>query len=229
MLTFTWLGHACWLVVTDQHTLLIDPYLDDNDAAPIKSDGVNPDFILLTHGHVDHTADAVKIGKRTGATLVANYEICEWLKKQGIAESKTQAMNTGGACDMPFGRVKMTIAHHSSTMPDGAPGGSPGGFLLTLAGNRKVYFAGDTALFSDMRLIGSGGIDLAILPIGDLYTMGPDDSIEAIRLLSAKRVAPSHYNTWPPIQQDAHHWAERVHRETQASAFVLEPGEKISL
>ncbi len=222
----TWLGHACWSIDTGSHTLLVDPYLDDNPNAAAKSDAVAADFILLTHGHVDHVDDAVKIAKRTGANVIANYEICEWLGKQKI--KNTTAMNLGGAVDMPFGRVKMTVALHSSTLPDGSPGGSPGGFLLTL-GNARIYFAGDTALFSDMRLIGIGGIDLAILPIGDLYTMGLDDSIEAIRLLGPKRVAPSHYNTWPAIAQDAHRWASRVSRETQSTPFVPELGGKITV
>ncbi len=222
----TWLGHACWSIATGQHTLLVDPYLDDNPTAAVKADAVAADFILLTHGHVDHVADVVKIAKRTGANCIANYEICEWLGKQGV--SNTTPMNLGGAVNMPFGRVKMTVALHSSTLPDGTPGGNPGGFLLTI-GAARIYFAGDTALFSDMRLIGAGGIDLAILPIGDLYTMGPDDSIEAIRLLGPKRVAPSHYNTWPPIAQNAHHWANRVSRETQATPFVLEPGSSITV
>ena len=165
----TWLGHATWSVATGRHTLLIDPYLDGNPAAAVKADSVAADFILVTHGHEDHVADAVKIAKRTGATVVANYEICNWLGKQGV--EKTQPMNLGGSCPMPFGRVKMTIAFHSSVFADGSAAGNPGGFLLTL-GSHKLYFAGDTALFSDMALIGAGGLDLAVLPIGDVFTMG---------------------------------------------------------
>jgi L-ascorbate metabolism protein UlaG (beta-lactamase superfamily) len=222
----TWLGHACWSIATGQHTLLVDPFLDDNPMAAAKADEVSADFILLTHGHIDHVADAVKIAKRTGATVIANYEISEWLGKQGVEEAV--GMNLGGWGTFPFGRAKMTVALHSSTLPDGSPGGNPGGYLLVL-GQMRVYFAGDTALFSDMRLIGAGGIDLAILPIGDFYTMGPDDSIEAIRLLGARHAAPSHYNTWTPIAQDAHHWAARVSRETQCTPFVVEPGGKIVL
>jgi L-ascorbate metabolism protein UlaG (beta-lactamase superfamily) len=222
----TWLGHATWSIATGQHTLLIDPFLDGNPAAAAKADDVAADFILLTHGHVDHVADAVKIAKRTGATVIANYEIAEWLGKQGVGNAV--GMNLGGWGSFPFGRAKMTVALHSSTLPDGSPGGNPGGYLLVL-GEMRIYIAGDTALFSDMRLIGAAGIDLAILPIGDFFTMGPDDSIEAIRLLDCRRVAPSHYNTWPPIAQDAHHWADRVRRETQCTPFVLEPGGKIEV
>ena len=132
-------------------------------------------------------------------------------------------MNPGGGIEQPFGHVKFTIAHHSSSMPDGSYGGVPGGFLLSST-SARVYFACDTALFLDMKLIGSGGLDLAVLPIGDLYTMGPDDSIDAIKLLNPKRVAPCHYNTWPPIAQDAAAWAERVRSHTAAEPIVLEPG-----
>ncbi len=134
-MNLTWLGHACWSIATGQHNLLIDPYLDDNPTAAVKADAVAADFILLTHGHFDHVADAVKIAKRTGANCVANYEICEWLGKQGVGS--TTAMNLGGGVNMPFGRVKMTVALHSSTLPDGTPGGNPGqDFCLTIGARR---------------------------------------------------------------------------------------------
>jgi L-ascorbate metabolism protein UlaG (beta-lactamase superfamily) len=222
----TWLGHATWSVSTGAHTLLIDPFLDDNPAAPVKADDVKTDFILITHGHFDHMADAVKIAKRTGATVVANFEICEWLGKQGV--SKSQPLNIGGGCPMPFGRVKMTIAHHSSTLPDGAAAGDPSGFLLTL-GSQKLYFAGDTALFSDMKQIGTAGLDLAALPIGDVFTMGPDDALEAVKLLNPRHVVPGHYNTWPPIRQDAVQWAERVRGHTESIPIVVEPGGRFTV
>ncbi|MEX0977590.1 MAG: metal-dependent hydrolase, partial [Pirellulales bacterium] len=140
----------------------------------------------------------------------------------------TQPMNLGGGIDLPFGRVKMTIAHHSSVLPDGTNGGNPGGFLLTL-GDKKVYFACDTGLFYDMKLIGAAGLDLAVLPIGDRFTMGPLDAIEAVKLLQPKRVVPSHYNTWPPIAQDAKAWAAQVKAETKAEPIVISPGGTIEL
>jgi L-ascorbate metabolism protein UlaG (beta-lactamase superfamily) len=223
---FTWLGHACWLVESAGKKILVDPFLDDSPTAPVKSNSVSADFILLTHGHFDHISDAVKIAKRCDATCVSNFEICEWLGKQGV--SKSEAMNIGGTIALPWGTVKSTIAVHSSALPDGAYGGNPGGFLLTLDGSR-IYIAGDTALFSDMKLYGQGGLDLAIVPIGDRFTMGPDDSIEAIRLLNPRRAAPSHYNTWPPIAQDAKAWGARVKKETAAEPIVLEPGGSFSI
>jgi L-ascorbate metabolism protein UlaG (beta-lactamase superfamily) len=224
----TWLGHACFAIDTGEHHLLIDPFLNDNPAAPIKADAAKADFILLTHGHFDHVADAASIAKRTGATVLANFEVGEWIKKQGVAAGKVVGMNPGGAVAQPFGRMKLTIAHHSSSMPDGSYGGAPCGMLLELAGKR-LYFAGDTALFLDMKLIGMGGLDLAVLPIGDLYTMGPEDSVEAVKFLAPKRVTPCHYNTWPPIEQDAEAWAAAVKRQTAADPVVLKPGESLKL
>ncbi|HTQ40102.1 MAG TPA: metal-dependent hydrolase [Pirellulales bacterium] len=222
----TWLGHSCFSIHTGKHTLLVDPFLNDNPLAPLKADAAEADFILITHGHFDHIADAVSIAKRTSATTVSNFEISEWLGKQGVKDAV--GMNHGGATSLPFGRAKLTIAHHSSVLPDGTYGGNPAGFLLTLDG-AKLYIAGDTALFGDMQLYGAGGLDLAILPIGDTYTMGPEDSIEAIKLLRPKCVLPCHYNTWPPIEQNVKAWAELVRAQTKAKPFALEPGGKITV
>src|SRR5688572_24301134 len=132
----TWLGHGCWLVETGGHAILVDPFLNDSPTAPIKADRARADFILVSHGHFDHVADAASIANRLSATVVANFEICEWLGKQGV--KSTQPMNVGGSIALAFGRVKMTIAHHSSVLPDGASGGNPGGFLLILEG-AKIY------------------------------------------------------------------------------------------
>ncbi|HZZ28379.1 MAG TPA: metal-dependent hydrolase [Pirellulales bacterium] len=222
----TWFGHACFSISTGKHTLLVDPFLDDNPAAPVKADSVQADFILITHGHFDHIADAVKIAKRTGATVISNFEISQWLTKQGL--KNPIGLNLGGGTTLPFGKLKMTIAHHTSTLPDGTYGGNPAGFLLTLDG-AKIYIAGDTALFGDMQLYGAGGLDVAILPIGDTYTMGPEDSVEAIKLLRPKRVIPCHFNTWPPIKQDVKAWAELVRSQTKATPETPEPGGKITV
>ncbi len=223
----TWLGHGSWSIASGDTKILLDPFLDDSPTAPVKSGDVEADFILVSHGHFDHVADVAPIAKRTGATVVAIFEIAEWFGRQHGIE-KTQPMNLGGGVELPFGRVTMTLAHNSSQLPDGSCGGNPAGFVIEFP-EGKVYFACDTALFSDMRLIGSAGIELAIVPIGDLYTMGPDASIEAIKLVEPKRVAPAHYNTWPPIEQDAQAWAERVRAETAAEPTVLQPGGNISL
>jgi L-ascorbate metabolism protein UlaG (beta-lactamase superfamily) len=227
MTELTWLGHASWLLKTDNHKILVDPFLDDSPKSPLKADDVECDFILISHGHFDHVADCAKIAKRTGAMVISNYEICTWLEKQGA--EKTMGHNLGGGSEQPFGRVKLTIAHHSSQLPDGGNGGNPSGFLLTLKAGPKMYFACDTALFYDMKLIGAAGIDLAVLPIGDLFTMGPDDALEAVKLIAPKRVVPSHYNTWPPIEQDAQAWAKRVKAETSAVPTVIKPGESLTV
>jgi L-ascorbate metabolism protein UlaG (beta-lactamase superfamily) len=219
----TWLGHACFAVEADGKRLLIDPFLNDNGKAPLKADAVEADFILLTHGHFDHVSDCPTIAKRTGATVLSNFEVSQWVTRQGVAQDKVVGMNPGGWVKQPFGRAKFTIAHHSSSMPDGSYGGVAGGFLIE-AGGKRIYFAGDTALFLDMKLIGVGGLDLAVLPIGDRFTMGPEDSIEAIKLLSPKHAAPCHYNTWPEIAQDAGAWAAEVKRSTAAEPHVVEPG-----
>ncbi len=226
--TITWYGHNSWSIETAGATILLDPFLNDSPTSPVKADTVKANYILLSHGHGDHLGDTIAIAKRTGAPVLTNFEVGQWLKKQGLAEDKVIGMNPGGGSAQPFGHVKFTIAHHSSSMPDGSYGGVPGGFLLKLA-DAKVYFACDTSLFLDMKMIGSGGLDLAVLPIGDLYTMGPEDSIDAIKLLNPKRVVPCHYNTWPPIKQDAAAWAERVRSHTAADPIVLKPGEHISL
>lgn len=222
----TWYGHGCWLIETSGSKILLDPFLADSPTAPIKPDQVDVQFILVSHGHFDHVADAAAIARRTGATVVSNFEICQWLSGQGA--KNTEPMNLGGTISLPFGRVKLTIAHHSSVLPDGAAGGNPSGFLLQLA-EGNVYFACDTGLFYDMKLIGAAGIKLAVLPIGDRFTMGPDDALEAVKLIAPQRVVPSHYDTWPPIAQDAHAWAQRVKRETSAQPTVLTPGESLDL
>jgi L-ascorbate metabolism protein UlaG (beta-lactamase superfamily) len=222
----TWYGHGCWLIETGGSKILLDPFLADSPTAPIKPDQVDVQYLLVSHGHFDHVADAATILRRTGATVVSNFEICQWLSNQGA--KSTEPMNLGGSISLPFGRVKLTIAHHSSVLPDGAGGGNPSGFLLSLA-EGNVYFACDTGLFYDMKLIGAAGIKLAVLPIGDRFTMGPDDAIEAVKLIAPERVVPSHYDTWPPIAQDAEDWAKRVKRETSAEPVVLRPGGVVEL
>jgi L-ascorbate metabolism protein UlaG (beta-lactamase superfamily) len=221
-----WLGHSCLLFEVGKKHLLIDPFLTGNPSAAAKADEVPADLILISHGHGDHVGDAVAIARRTGAKVVSNYEISLWLQEtQGLPADQVVGMQHGGGTTFEgLGRVKLTLAFHGSALPDGKNGGNPCGFLLTFPDGTKVYDAADTGLFGDMRLIGEEGLDLAILPIGDFYTMGPDDALRAVSMLGPKRVLPIHYNTFPPIRQDARAWAARVRESTPAESVVLDPG-----
>lgn len=222
----SWFSHACFLIETDQSRLLIDPFLSDNPLASGTADEIQTDYILVSHGHGDHLGDTINIAKRTNATVIANYEIQTWLAGQGV--ENTHPQHIGGGFDYPWGRVKLTIAQHGSALPDGSYGGNPCGFLLYIEG-KKIYHACDTGLFYDMKLIGEEGIDLAILPIGDNFTMGPDDALRAVKLIEPRQVVPIHYDTFDVIKQDPHTWAKRVEKETAAKVTVMNPGESIEL
>ena len=222
----TWYGHAALGLETSGYHILIDPFFKGNPAASITHRKVKADYILVTHGHSDHIGDTVAIAKRTGATVISNFEISSWLEGKGV---KVHAQHIGGGYTHPFGYLKLTLALHGSGLPDGTYGGNPTGFLLTTNQGKKLYFAGDTGLFGDMRLIGVEGIELAVLPIGDNFTMGPDDALRAVKLLQPRHVIPIHFNTWDVIDQNALAWAEKVQAETSAKVSVLKPGETFKL
>ncbi len=225
--TITWFGHATLGIQTNGKKLIIDPFFTGNPAASTSADQVEADYLLITHGHGDHVGDAITIAKRTGATTISNAEIANWLGKQGVKLAHGQHL--GGGFNHPFGYLKLTFAIHGSALPDGSYGGNPAGFILTTVDGKKIYIAGDTGLFGDMALIGEEGIDLAILPIGDNYTMGPDDALRAIKMLHPKHVIPIHFSTWDLIRQDAQAWADRVQTETDTEVHILQPGESLSL
>ncbi|MFO7653517.1 MAG: metal-dependent hydrolase [Candidatus Krumholzibacteriia bacterium] len=222
----TWYGHACFLFEASGHRILVDPFLTDNPQASVKAGEVRADFIVVSHGHGDHLGDTVAIAKRTGATVISNFEIVGWLQNQGL--KKLHPQHIGGGFDHPFGRLKLTQALHGSALPDGSYGGNPAGLLFSFD-ELKIYHACDTGLFGDMELIGDEGIDLAILPIGDNFTMGPDDALRAVQLIRPRKVVPIHYNTFDMIKQDPHAWAMRVGKETDARAIVLDPGQGFEL
>lgn len=218
----TWLGHAALALEIDGTHVLVDPFLTGNPLASVAAGDVPADYILLTHGHGDHVGDTVPIAQRTGAKVIANNEVANWIAAQGVSD--VHGMNPDGAFDFGFASIGLTIAFHSSSMPDGSYGGEPNGILLTTPGGSRLYLAGDTGLFSDMKLIGERGIDLAVLPIGGNYTMGPDEALRAVKFIGPKAVLPIHYNTFPVIQVDAAGWAQRVHNETASKVIVVDPG-----
>ena len=220
----TWFSHACLQIETNGTTLLVDPFITGNPLAPVAAEDLNPDYILVSHGHGDHVGDTVDIAKRTGATVVSNFEIHNWLAAQGVENGHPQ--HIGGGFDYPWGRVKLTIAHHGSALPDGSYGGNPCGFLFYIQG-KKIYHACDTGLFYDMKLIGEEGIDLAVLPIGDNFTMGPADALRAVRLIEPKQVLPIHYDTFDVIHQDPSAWKVLVEKQTGAMVALLKPGESL--
>jgi L-ascorbate metabolism protein UlaG (beta-lactamase superfamily) len=218
-------GHACFAIEGGGAKLLLDPFLAGNPQADIGPEAVEPDFILVSHAHGDHLGDTIDIARRTGAMVISNAEIAGYCRAQGL---NAHAMHIGGGYDFPFGRVKLTIAHHGSSFPDGAYGGSPSGFLITIEG-QTIYFAGDTGLTLDMKLLAEAGIDLAILPIGDNYTMGPDDALRAVTFLQPRLVVPIHYNTFDVIQQDPREFLDRVASVAGIAGQILKPGESLKL
>ena len=223
---FTFYGHAAIGIETSGYHVLVDPFLSGNAKASISADVVPADFILVTHGHSDHLGDAIAIAKRTGALLISVAEIANWAKTKGV---KSHGQHIGGGYHHPFGYLKLTNALHGSALPDGSNGGNPVGFLLTTNDNQKIYLAGDTGLFGDMKLIGDEGLDLAAIPIGDNYTMGPADALRAVEFLHPRIVVPIHYNTFPLIQQDPVAWAKQVEEKTSTLVKILEPGQSITI
>ncbi len=226
MTTVTWLGHASMAIETNNYRILVDPFIRDNPAAPVQEEELSADFILVSHGHGDHVGDTVSIAKRTDALVISNFEISNWLGSKGV---RTHPQHIGGGFHHPFGYLKLTQALHGSALPDGSYGGNPAGFLLTTLEGKKIYLACDTGLFGDMRLIGEEGIELAVLPIGDNFTMGPADALKAVKLIKPRHVIPIHYNTWDLIAQDVQAWKAQVEAETSAQVHVLSPGQSLSL
>lgn len=221
----TYFGHSCFLLETSRARIVFDPFFDDNPVCPTKAKDIACDYLVVSHGHSDHCCDALAIAQRTGAPIVANYEIAEYFAKKG---AQVIDLNPGGGTDLPFGRIKLTPAIHTSSIelePVPPYGGVACGVLLSADG-KHLYHAGDTALFSDMALIGRIGLDLAMIPIGDNYTMGPDDALLALDYLRPKLAVPMHYNTWPKIAQDAAAFTQRAARANHPTR-ALKPGEQL--
>lgn len=200
-MNITYYGHSCFGVEINGKHLLFDPFITPNEMAKqIDATTVKADYILISHGHEDHIADAVSIAKRTGATVICNWEISVWLGKQGV--ETIHPMNTGGKAKFDFGNVKCVMAVHSSSLPDGSNGGNPMGFVVE-SSEGNFYYAGDTALTYDMKLIGEyRSIDFAFLPIGDNFTMGVDNAIIASEFINCKKIIGMHYDTFGYIKID---------------------------
>lgn len=222
----TFHGHAAWSLDVDGVKILMDPFLSGNPIADVGPDEVEADYILITHAHGDHVGDTVAIARRTGATVISNFEIANWCMAQGVT---AHPLHLGGGKEFPFGRVELTIAHHGSSFPDGSYGGNPAGLIIK-AGGKTIYNAGDTGLFYDMKLIGEmHKPDIALLPIGDNFTMGPEAALKAVELIQPRRVIPMHYNTFDLIAQDAETFARRCREEKGVECVVLQPGGNVEV
>ena len=203
----TFLGHSAFYMEGEKAKLVIDPFLTGNPVAQKKPEELKVDFVLLTHGHGDHIGDAVDIAKANNATIIAPFELANYCAQQG---ANVHPMHIGGARQFPFGKVKLTIAHHGSAAPDGTYTGNPCGFLITMDG-KTFYHPGDTGLFYDMKLIGEmNSIDVAVLPIGDNFTMGVDDAVKATEFLRPKMVIPMHFKTFDVIDVEPTDFINKV-------------------
>lgn len=224
----TYFGHSAFQIETNGTTLLFDPFITNNPHTEgvVTADDLEPDVILLTHAHGDHWGDTLDIATRTGAQLVANFEIINYANNQG--HENGQPMNTGGAWDFAWGRVTQTFARHSSSFPDGTYGGHPNGFIVEVEG-KTIYNTGDTDPFSEMAWIGEDhDVDLLLLPIGDCFTMGPAGSLRAIRMVQPKLTVPLHFDTFPLIEVDTDAWAQQT-QDAGFAAQVMAPGETLDL
>lgn len=219
MLELRYLGHSAVYLSDGKTRIVVDPFLSGNPTASLKAEELEVDYVLVTHAHGDHWGDSLALAQK-GATIIGTAEIGYYAEKKG---AKAIPMNIGGKFKAAWGSLKLTPAWHSSSFPDGTYGGMPTGMILEFGG-MKIYHAGDTALFSDMGLIGKHGIDLACLPIGDHFTMGPDDALQALELIRPKAVLPIHYNTFPPIMQDGEAFVARA-RLLGVEGRALKPGE----
>ncbi|WP_143310406.1 metal-dependent hydrolase [Chitinophaga vietnamensis] len=198
---YTCYGHSCFAIEVKGKRILFDPFIRHNELAKkVDIDAITADYIFVSHGHEDHTADLIELAKRTGATVVSNFEIVTWVSKQGV--EKVHPMNTGGKWKFDFGTVKCVVAQHSSSLPDGAYGGNPMGFVF-ITDDANFYYSGDTALTFDMELVPSiATLDFAVLPIGDNFTMGVEDAIAAAELIECDKIVGVHYDTFGYVKID---------------------------
>ena len=225
MLKLTYHGHSCFELEGDGHRVIVDPFLNGNTHAKVKPANIKVAAVLVSHGHGDHVGDAVEIAKHNKCEVVTNFEIANWLADQGV---QAHGMHIGGSHVFPWGRVKLTPALHGSSLPDGSYGGNPAGLLIWMGG-KCVYYAGDTGIHSDMALYGRlNPIDLALLPIGDNYTMGIDDAVEAAVLCQAKEAVPIHFDTFPVIPADPKEFVRRL-AERGVKGRVVGFGETITV
>ncbi|HET7464634.1 MAG TPA: metal-dependent hydrolase [Longimicrobium sp.] len=224
--TLTWHGHSCFTLVTSEgKRIMIDPWLDGNPASDIKTDDVEAlDYILVSHGHSDHFADCVKLANKTGATVVSTFELVSFCQAKPQGVKNGHGMNIGGAYVFDFGRVKLTPALHTGSIDgdDGSHTTDPAGFLISLNSGERIYHAGDTALIMDLQLL-NGSVDVAILPIGDNYTMGPEDAARAVEMIAPSVVIPMHYNTFPLIEQNPEGFRTLV--GDRAKVVIMKPGD----
>lgn len=224
----TYLGHSCFILDLNGIRVLFDPFITYNElAGAIDKEQIKADYVLLSHAHQDHMADAEYILKKNNASLVAIFEVCEWYKAKGI--EKLVHMNIGGKVNLPFGTVRMVHAAHSSVLPDGTYGGNPAGYVIESAG-KIIYFAGDTALTYDMKIISElyKQVDVAFMPVGGTLTMDIADAVIAANWVNTRKIIGMHYDTWPNIQIN-HPEALEIARQADKELTLMQIGEKINL